>query len=105
MHISVDAIGDASVGEIMEKEIPTLYSPPGMLDWPCGVERLSNGNTLITESDPGRAFEVTAEKQIVWEYINPHRAGENNENIATLLEVVRLNRDFPTDWLTENITR
>jgi len=26
------------------KEILTTYSLPGMLDWPCGVERLPNGS-------------------------------------------------------------
>ena len=34
-------------------------------------ERLPNGNTLITEGAPGRIFEITHEKEIVWEYINP----------------------------------
>ena len=61
----------------------------------CGTaQRLSNGNTLITESDPGRAFEVTTEKSIVWEYVNPHRTGRQGELIATLLEVVRLEPEF-----------
>ncbi len=50
-------------------------------------QRLPNGNTLITESFFGRAFEVTPEKEIVWEYYTPHRAGVNNELIATLHEV------------------
>jgi hypothetical protein len=66
----------------------------------CGSnQRLPNGNTLITESDPGRAFEVDPEGTIVWEFINPYRAGEQNELIATLFEVVRIGPDFPLDWL------
>ncbi|MBD3349381.1 MAG: hypothetical protein GF400_09340 [Candidatus Eisenbacteria bacterium] len=65
----------------------------------CGVvQRLPNGNTLIVESDNGRAFEVTKEREIVWEYVNPHRAGENGELIATLFQVQRLPRRFPVDW-------
>jgi hypothetical protein len=32
---------------------------------------LPNGNTLICEGAPGRIFEVTRNKEIVWEYINP----------------------------------
>lgn len=62
-------------------------------------QRLPNGNTLITESMPGRAFEVTPDGEIVWEFYNPHRAGENNELIATLFEVVRVPVDFPMEWL------
>jgi hypothetical protein len=66
----------------------------------CGAnQRLPNGNTLIVESDNGRAFEVTADETIVWEYVNPHRAGEESELIAALLDVVRLPEDFPTDWI------
>jgi hypothetical protein len=62
-------------------------------------QRLPNGNTFITESDTGRAFEVTSDKDIVWEWISPHRAGENNELVATLCEMLRLRQDFPLDWL------
>ena len=46
-----------------------------------GQERLPNGNTLITESDGGRLFEVTREGEIVWEYLNPERGGDEGELI------------------------
>ena len=39
-----------------------------------GAERQPNGNTLICEGAPGRIFEVTPGKEIVWEYINPFMA-------------------------------
>jgi hypothetical protein len=65
----------------------------------CGTaQRLPNGNTLITESDYGRAFEVTAHHEVVWEFHNPHRAGEQREFVAALLEMVRLPADFPLGW-------
>ena len=35
-----------------------------------GAQRLPNGNTLITESDAGRVFEVTEGGDIVWEFVN-----------------------------------
>src|SRR6059036_3002382 len=35
------------------------------------IQRLPNGNTLITESSFGRLFEVTREGEIVWEYVSP----------------------------------
>ncbi len=54
-------------------------------------QRLPNGNTLITESTQGRIFEVTPENEIVWEYYNPHRTGEENELIATVMGARRLN--------------
>jgi hypothetical protein len=61
----------------------------------CGtVDRLPNGNTLITETDAGRAFELTPEKEIVWEFLNPNRAGEGGRYIASLFELVRLPADL-----------
>ena len=39
-----------------------------------GARRLPNGNTLITEGHFGRIFQVTPDGQVVWEYINPHFA-------------------------------
>lgn len=66
----------------------------------CGAnQRLDNGNTLITESDYGRAFEVTPEGEIVWEYVSPERTGKNNHLIATLFEMERLPADLTLDWL------
>jgi hypothetical protein len=46
-----------------------------------------NDNALITESDNGRAFEVTPDGTIVWEFYNPHRAGAQDEFIAALFRV------------------
>jgi hypothetical protein len=61
----------------------------------CGTEqRLPNGNTLAAESDMGRAFEVTPQGEIVWEYHSPHRAGQQLELVATLFEMRRV----PVDW-------
>ena len=37
-----------------------------------GAQRLPNGNTLVCEGISGRIFEVTPEREVVWEYINPH---------------------------------
>ncbi len=66
----------------------------------CGTAaRLRNGNTLITESDNGHAFEVTPDCSIVWEYWNPERAGKDNELIATLFEMLRLPADYADEWL------
>ncbi len=65
----------------------------------CGTtEYLPNGNVLITETDNGRALEVTRDKKVVWEFYNPHLAGENNEYIASLFELIRLPQDFDISW-------
>jgi len=75
------------------KDIP-LHS------WKLGSSaRLKNGNTLISETIHGRVLELTSDKKIVWEFINPNKAGENEEFVAYIPELIRLDPDFPTDWL------
>ncbi|MCL4838060.1 MAG: arylsulfotransferase family protein [Thermoanaerobaculia bacterium] len=51
------------------------------------AERLANGNTLVVESEAGRALEIGPEGEVVWEFVSPHRAGRANELVATLFEM------------------
>ena len=60
------------------------------------AQRLPNGNTLIADGKKGRVFEVTPEKEIVWEYICPGIPGENN-----IYEVYRAYR-VPPEWVPGN---
>jgi len=72
----------------------------GFFSKECGsCQRLPNGNTLIVESHAGRAFEVTEDNEIVWEFYNPARAGKQNELVATLFDFVRLDPGFTKAWL------
>ena len=65
--------------------------PETFLSKTCGSnQRLSNGNTLITDTEAGRAFEVSPEGDIVWDFVNPHRAGERKELTASLFDLIRL---------------
>jgi hypothetical protein len=48
----------------------------GRFDDACGGQRLPNGNTVICayhqmKPDMAKLFEVTRDKKVVWEYINP----------------------------------
>lgn len=36
-----------------------------------GAQRLPNGNTFITSANSGHLFEVTQDKQVVWDYVSP----------------------------------
>ncbi len=65
----------------------------------CGtVQRLGNGNTLVVESDNGRAIEVTRDGDVVWEFVNANRAGDQGDLVATLFDVIRLPADQPIPW-------
>ncbi len=43
-----------------------------------GAQRLPNGNTLICEGNQGTFFEITHNKTVVWEYINPYPSSGAN---------------------------
>lgn len=72
----------------------TLYSPT------CSTAyRLANGNTLLTESDNGRALEVTSSGEIIWEFHNPHRAGPADQYVATLFDLQRIPASEVESWV------
>lgn len=55
------------------------------------AQRLVNGNTLITEGNDGRIFEVTVKHEIVWEFINPFfEVDENGLKNNWISEVRRI---------------
>ncbi len=91
--LEVDPFTQEILWRYGEAEGQGFYSTSGGF-----IQRLPNGNTLITSSNEGRAFEVTADKALVWEYRNPFRAGEKNELIATLEQVERLPADLNVEW-------
>ncbi|NKC11401.1 MAG: thioredoxin [Gammaproteobacteria bacterium] len=82
------------------------------IGYPCGGEdfskfysryksaaqRLPNGNTLITESNCGRVFEVARDGEIVWEYINPHNQAKRDGLFVS--DVFRAYR-YPYDWVPQ----
>lgn len=60
-----------------DNKIVWEYSDPNYLGFFSfivgGAQRLPNGNTLICEGYRGRIFEVTLQKEIVWEYRSPFK--------------------------------
>ena len=52
--------------------MPKFYSP-----LISSAQRLPNGNTLIDEGCSCRMFEVTPDKEVVWEYIAPFQTEQN----------------------------
>jgi hypothetical protein len=52
------------------------------------VQVLQNGNVVITSAEQGRVFEVTRDKEIVWEYWNSFKPIKKR-NPETLWQVVR----------------
>ncbi len=102
-----DNLGNPTRSRVLEFDLKTWrpsWSYVGTTEQPffsetCGTaQRLGNGNTLVTESDGGRAFETTPEGEIVWEFWNPHRAGKREQLIAALFTIRRLAPGTPLYW-------
>ncbi|MDA1370949.1 MAG: aryl-sulfate sulfotransferase [Proteobacteria bacterium] len=60
------------------------------------AQRLPNGNTLVNEGADGRIFELTAEKEIVWEYMSPF-LGTRNFPTRRIFRAYRV----PYDWVPQ----
>jgi hypothetical protein len=97
-------------GQSFGRSLPD-YFPPDMLDKPLGIERLPNGNTLIT--DAGGAFytntdesimEISPDGELAWQYLGdmvfPHSA-ERLPNGDTLISDTTNNRVFQVDQAGE----
>jgi hypothetical protein len=110
----VAAVGPAGLAQERHRD----YFPPEVLDKPLGVERLPNGNTLIT--DGGGAYytmadaailEVNPAGEIVWLYVGdmafPHSA-ERLPNGDTLISdtghdrVFRVNTTGDIVWTSDD---
>lgn len=61
-------------------EVVWSYSMPGRESFKFfsqyigAAQRLENGNTMITEGNDGRMFEVVPDGEIVWEFVSPYFA-------------------------------
>jgi outer membrane protein assembly factor BamB len=61
-----------------------------------GADRLADGNVLVCEGATGRLFEVTARKEIVWEWISPFsRRGANGNLMNWVFRAFRYSEDHP----------
>lgn len=69
-----------------------FYSP-----YISSAQRLPNGNTFITEGSDGRLFEVTPNREIVWEYINPYYGAFGGKTLNMVYRAYRV----PYEWVPQ----
>jgi hypothetical protein len=83
----------AEAGHIDPLDSYKFYSP-----FAGSVQRLPNGNTLITEGCNGRLFEVTAGHKTVWEYVSPYfRTAKNGLKDNRIYRAYRV----PYGWIPQ----
>jgi len=86
--LAVDPVSGAETVLFAGTEAEPFYT------FSCGAaDYLPNGNLLMTESDGGRALEIAPDGAVVWEFHNPHRAGDEGQYIATIFELLRVPKD------------
>ena len=90
--VEIDPSNNQIVWEYSDHPYYNFYSPRI-----SGARRLSNGNTLITEGMFGRMFQVTAAKEVVWEYINPYwdRGPDGLENNSVFRSTWYMPEEIP----------
>jgi hypothetical protein len=64
--VEVDPATNEIVWQYTAEPRESFYSPTR-----GGAQELPNGNILVTDSDKGRAFEITRDGRTVWEFYNP----------------------------------
>jgi len=71
--IAIDPVNLAVLWEYKDERFYTLSQG--------NVQFLDNQNLLVTEGETGRVFELTPQKEIVWEYYHPDQQDETNSNV------------------------
>ncbi|NET42219.1 arylsulfotransferase family protein [Okeania sp. SIO2B3] len=96
-------IGEGGKSRVMEinpktMEISWQYTgdQDNIFDSPFGSsqQRLPNGNTLITQTQFGRIFEVTSDQKIVWEFMSPFRSPNDEQIVGTVYQAQRFKPEF-----------
>jgi hypothetical protein len=62
------------------------------------VQLLPNGNTLVVETDRGRALELAEDGEVVWEFRSPYLVGERAGKVASLYSLERVG-EGQASWL------
>lgn len=78
--IEVDPLAGEIIWEYAQKPPEVFFSYTR-----GSAQRLPNGNTLICESDKGRAFEITRDGEIVWMWLNPITKHNNRETVYRMI--------------------
>lgn len=74
--VTLEKVWEHSAAAMGVREVYKFYS-----DYVSSAQRLPNGNTLITNGAVGQLQEVTADNEIVWEYISPWYNPNGNFNL------------------------
>jgi hypothetical protein len=90
--IEMDPITKQIVWEYRGDPPPSFFT-----DVRGSIQRLPNGNTLVTETESGRVFEITQDGEPAWEWYNPLFYDEKR---VIVYRMKRLERSVVDTWMT-----
>jgi hypothetical protein len=93
--VELDPKSKVIVWQYAARSANSFYSP-----FQGSTQRLPNGNTLITSTNQGHVFEVTTDRQLVWEFIVPTTARGDascivEDRVGTVHRAYRYGKDYP----------
>jgi hypothetical protein len=93
--VELDPKSKTIVWQYAPRSPNSFYSP-----FQGSAQRLPNGNTLVASTTQGHIFEVTTNRQIVWEFIVPtnFKGGATcfvEDQVGTVHRAYRYGKDFP----------
>jgi hypothetical protein len=93
--VELDPKSKQIVWQYAPRSANSLYAP-----FQGSAQRLPNGNTLVASATQGHIFEVTANRQIVWEFIVPTDFKGSatcfvEDAVGTIHRAYRYGKDFP----------
>ena len=86
--IEIDPLSNEIVWEYRDSDLKNFYTCTRGTS-----QRLPNGNTLITESNKGKVFEVLPSGEIVWQFHTPHQNKEGHR-----ANIIRMRR-YPESYI------
>ena len=78
--IEVDPLTGAIEWEYTSAPQDAFFSP-----YISGAQRLPNGNTLICEGGKAHMFEVSADGEVVWDFVNPYLTVDSRRSVYRCL--------------------
>jgi hypothetical protein len=81
--VELNPVDQVVVWEYKSEPPQAFYSSVG-----GSAQRLPNGNTLISEFNKGRAFEVTKDGEVVWNWLNPLAKGGRRETVYRMTRLL-----------------
>jgi len=96
--VTLDIVWEYACPEAKVDADGNVIEPAFFSTFVSGVQRFVNGNTLVCEGQTGRVFEITPDKEIVWDFASPFGGGDTGMGFLGFNTIYRADR-IPYSWI------